>query len=261
MLDRKPGMRRTACLGVALCIAALATRVQATPAELWATNAAASCEGLTLGWTPPLGELSAMLRAGMRPAAGPVKGHGLLLLFVVTCQHSSIGRYAAGRFTLAALIVPILRPVDGYGIPVSNARGWAVIPEVMGSRTNPVLQLFSRQRFRVTHAAVTFVVDKTPQARKVTVSIMTSQGRIKAWARVSGPAKRFRAVSALLNDRLQAPSVFDGPESAVRWDHGISRVSIRGDTWVSRLRLDSAPNLVMLDEHFIWSFLFSHPEH
>ncbi len=229
----------------------------AAPPESWVATAKAACKGLTVGWTPTLAALQHVVGPRWRPAQGPVKGHGVLLLFATSCSRSRIGKTESGAFTLGAVIVPVENPADTHGIHQSNVHGWAVVPDALGPAASPVLQLFKRHAFAVTDAKVTLTIHSTAKGRRASMSFVTSKGRMQIHALVSGPAKRFHYVSALAGTDASIFSVFTGPESASRQAQGSAEVSTRGDTWVSRLNLDAKPKIVTLDQDFVWAFNFS----
>ena len=229
----------------------------AAPPESWTTTSKAACKGLTVGWTPPLAALQHVVGPRWRPAQGPVKGHGVLLLFATSCPRSRIGKTESGAFTLGAVIVPVENPADTHGIHQSNEHGWAVVPDALGTAASPVLRLFKRHAFAVTDANVTLAIHNTAKGNQASMSFVTSKGRMQIHALVFGPAKRFDYVSALAGTNASIFSVFTGPESATRQSQGSAEVSTRGDTWVSRLNLDAQPKIVTLDQDFVWAFNFS----
>lgn len=229
----------------------------ATASESWITTSHAACQGLTIGWTPTLASLKQIVGPRWQPARGPVKDHGILLLFATSCPQSRIGRTATGPFTIGALIVPVEKPIDTHGVQQSNGHGWAVIPEAFGSVENPVMQLFKRHGFGVTHAKVTLTVHSTVKGNQVSMSFVTPKGRMQIHALVSGETKRFDYISALAGTNPLIFSLFTGPESASRQAQGTATVTAHGDTWISRLGLDEKPKMVMLDRDFVWSFRFS----
>ncbi|MGH8320679.1 MAG: hypothetical protein ACRESX_04780 [Gammaproteobacteria bacterium] len=229
----------------------------AAQAEHWITTSKNPCEGLTIGWTPPLAALQKVIGPRWQPAQGPVKGHGILLLFATSCPQSHIGKHASGPFTIGAVIIPVQTPKDTHGIQQSNEHGWAVVPDAFGPASGPVMQLFKRHGFAVTDAKVTLVIHKTAKGSKASMSFVTAQGHIEVCALVSGTAKRFDIISALAGTSGSVFSLFTGPESASRQAQGTAIVTSQGDTWVSRLGLDAKPRIVTLDQGFIWSFRFS----
>ncbi|MGH8307124.1 MAG: hypothetical protein ACRER0_02535 [Gammaproteobacteria bacterium] len=228
----------------------------AAQAEHWITTSKNPCEGLTIGWTPPLAALQKVIGPRWQPAQGPVKGHGILLLFATSCPQSHIGKHATGPYTIGAVIIPVQTPKDTRGIRQSNSHGWAVIPDAFGPASGPVMQLFKHHGFAVTDAKVTLVIHKTAKGNQASMSFATAQGRIEVRAMVSGSAKRFDIVSALAGNDPSRFSLFTGQESYSRQEQGTAVVTAHGDTWVSHLGLDTKPRLVTLDQAFIWSFRF-----
>lgn len=245
--------------GVMLAAAVLfmGLHTAAASPESWVTTSKAACKGLTVGWTPTLAALQHVVGPRWRPAQGPVKGHGVLLLFATSCPRSRIGKTESGAFTLGAVIVPVENPTDTHGIHQSNGHGWAVVPDVLGATAGPVMQLFKRHGFEVTDAKVTLNVRSTAKGEQARMRFVTSKGRMQIHALVSGPAKRFDQVSALAGIGQSVFSVFTGPESASRQAQGTAEVTAHGDTWVSRLHLDAKPKIVTLDQDFVWAFNFS----
>ncbi|MGH8283734.1 MAG: hypothetical protein ACRESE_07815 [Gammaproteobacteria bacterium] len=229
----------------------------AAPAETWITASKSPCEGLTIGWTPPFAALQKVIGPRWQPTQGPVKGHGILLVFATSCPQSLIGKSGSGSFTIGAVIIPVQTPKDTHGIQQSNGHGWAVIPDAFGPVSGPVMQLFKRHGFSITNAKVTLSVHETPKGNEASMSFVTAQGRIEVRALVSGPTKRFDIVSALAGNDPSQFSLFTGHESYSRQEHGTAVVTSRGDTWISRLWLDAKPKIVTLDQDFVWSFQFS----
>jgi len=250
-------MARSVSVILAVSLLFVGIRPGMAAAESWVTTSKAPCKGLTVGWTPTLAALRQVVGPRWQPAPGPVKDHGILLLFATSCPGSEIGKTASGAFTLGAVIVPVETPVDIHSIHQSNAHGWAVVPDVLGTTAGPVMQLFKRQGFASTDAKVTLSVHSTAKGEQARMRFVTPHGQMWIRALVSGPAKRFDHVSALAGTGQAVFSVFTGPESASRQAQGTVEVSARGDTWVSRLHLDSRPKIVTLDRDFVWAFNFS----
>ncbi|MGA9852658.1 MAG: hypothetical protein WBR15_06975 [Gammaproteobacteria bacterium] len=251
-------MNKTHRLMLVLCLFVTGLCTAATaPSESWVTTSKAPCDGLTIGWTPRLDVLQKALGSRWQPAEGPVKGHGILLLFATSCPQSHIGKIASGPFTIGAVIIPVQTPKDTHGVQQSNGHGWAVIPDALGPASGAVMHLFKRHGFAVTDAKVALGIHKTPKGNETSMSFMTAEGNIEVRALILGPAKRFGYVSALAGANPSVFSLFTGSESASRQAQGTATVTAQGNTWVSRLGLDAKPKMVMLDQGFIWSFQFS----
>ena len=229
----------------------------AAPPETWAISNKAACKGLTVSWTPTLANLQLLVGQRWHPAPSPVPGHGILLLFATSCPQSHIGNKPTGAFTIGAVIVPVENPEDTHGIQLTNGHGWAVITDVLGVESNPVMQLFKRHGFAVTDAKVTLRLHRGTKDIEPTVSIVTPAGHMGVHAQVTGPAKRFDIVSALAGNDASIFSLFTGTESYSRQDQGTAIVTSGGKSLVSDLGLEAKPTKVMLDQDFIWSFRFS----
>lgn len=246
--------------GVILAFGLLAVGMHtasAAPPETWAISNKAACTGLTVSWTPTLANLQLMVGLHWHPAPGPVPGHGILLLFATSCSQSHIGNKPTGAFTIGAVIVPVENPEDTHGVQLTNGHGWAVITEVFGQESSPVMQLFKRHGFSVTDAKVTLRMHKGAKDFEPTASIVTPDGHMGVHAQVSGQAKRSDIVSALAGKDPAIFSLFTGTESYSRQEQGTAIVTADGATLVSRLGLEAKPTKVMLDLNFIWSFKFS----
>lgn len=250
-------MAKTGSVILAVSLVFAGIRPGMAAAESWVTTSKAPCKGLTVGWTPTLAALRQVVGPRWQPAPGPVKDHGILLLFATACPGSKIGKTASGTFTMGAVIVPVETPANTHGIQQSNTHGWAVVPDVLGAAAGPVMQLFKRQGFEVTDAKVTLNIHSTAKGEQARMRFVTRYGQMQIRALISGPAKRFDHVSALAGTGQSAFSVFTGPESAARQAQGMAEVTAHGDTWVSRLHLDSRPKIVTLDRDFVWAFNFS----
>ncbi len=246
--------------GVILAISLFVAGMQlasASPLETWAISNKAACKGLTVGWTPTIPDLQLMVGQHWHPAPGPVPGHGILLLFATSCPQSHIGNKPTGAFTIGAVIVPVENPEDTHSIQLTNGHGWAVITDVLGAETSPVMQLFKRHGFSVTDAKVKLTMHKGAKDIEPTVSIVTPAGHMGVHTQVTGPAKRFDIISALAGNDPAIFSLFTGAESYSRQEQGTAIVTSGGETLVSRLGLEAKPTKVMLDHDFIWSFQFS----
>ncbi|MGH8397205.1 MAG: hypothetical protein ACRETA_03020 [Gammaproteobacteria bacterium] len=229
----------------------------ASPAEHWITTSKSPCEGLTIGWTPPLAALQKVIGQRWEPAKGPVNEHGILLLFAASCPLSHIGKHVTGPFTIGAVIIAVQTPKDTHGVKQTNGHGWAVVPEAFGPASGPVMQLFKRHGFAVMDAKVMLDVHKTTKGNQANMSFVTAHGRIEVRAFASEQTKRFDYVSALASTNASVFSLFTGPESALRQAQGTATVTAQGDTLVSQLGLDATPRIVTLDHDFVWDFKFS----
>jgi hypothetical protein len=251
-------MKKLSSMIILVCLCMTGMRVaSAAPTENWVISSKSACEGLTVSWTPTRANLQLMVGQHWTPAPGPVPGHGVLLLFAVDCPQSHIGNKPTGAFTIGAVIVPVEPPEDTHGIKLTNGHGWAVITDVLGPETSPVMQLFKRHGFAVTDAKVTLRMHKAKEDNEPTVSIVTQAGHMGVHAQVTGPAKRFDIVSALAGNDPTIFSLFTGTEAYSRQEQGVAIVTSGGETLASRLGLDAKPTKVMLDQSFIWTFKFS----
>jgi hypothetical protein len=251
-------MKKLSSMIISVCLCMTGMRAaSAAPPENWVISANSACEGLTASWTPTLANLQLMVGQHWTPAPGPVPGHGVLLLFAVACPQSHIAKKPTGAFTIGAVIVPVEPPEDTHGIKLTNGHGWAVITDVLGPETSPVMQLFKRHGFAVTDAKVTLRMHKAKEDNEPTVSIVTQAGHMGVHAQVTGPAKRFDIVSALAGNNPSRFSLFTGPESASRQEQGTAIVTAGGDTLVSRFDMAQKPGKVMFDRDFTWAFRFS----
>jgi len=241
---------------ISLFVMGMQTASAASP-DTWAISSKVACKGLTVSWTPTLANLQLLVGQHWHPAPGPMPGHGILLLFTTSCSQSHIGNKATGAFTIGVVIVPAENPEDTHGIKLTNGHGWAVIADVLGPESSPVMQLFKHYGFAVTDAKVTLRMHGGAKDIEPSASIVTPEGHMEVHAQVSGPAKRFDIVSALAGNDPAIFSLFTGTESASRQEQGTAMVTAGGETWVSRLGLEAKPTKVMFDQDFIWSFRFS----
>lgn len=252
-------MRRFLLIAPLLAVA-LNAGASAPAAEDWQIPPSAPCAGFTLGWTPPLAGLAKLVGTGSTPAPGPVRGHGLLMLFVTRCPASRIAGHASGPFTLAAIIIPLQRAA-APGVDASRAGHAAAIPVIQAATDSPAARLFARHAFAVQPADVSLRVTDMADGKRATLAIRTAKGDLQAQADFTRSAKpRNIPMSLLTNAGTTRIGVITGPESSQRYETTTARVDGDGENFLTRYGLKGPPAMASLDTDFVWNFRFLPPQ-
>jgi len=228
----------------------LATR-SPNATSLWATDSAAPCTGLTVGWWVDARRLQPLV--GVRGVVAPrADGKGLVLVFATTCPRSTIDGGATGPIALGAVIVR-LKPRTDSG-PEAQVR-WSSLPLAYGPPAAPVTELFRRYGFAGGTGPVTLQFDTVGGRLRGQFAIETADGKVSATAILVDSAAPFAIASALTSG--DSTGMFAGPEWAVR-HFGTAVVQSSGKTILSDLGITGPPDIAALDVGFGWRFTFSH---
>ncbi|HEX5435918.1 MAG TPA: hypothetical protein VFW98_02075 [Gemmatimonadaceae bacterium] len=258
-------LTRVVGLAVVLIVAVGAARIVTPPsaprqgAEQWAIADSAPCAGLTIRWAVPLAELRRVVGAGVQPAAGPVAGTGLLLLFTTTCSGSTIGGRPTGAFVSTHVIIPIAPPrAPGVQRLVHDVNGWIAIPTTIVAAHGPVGTLFRQHGFTVDSGHAVLTIEPAPRGSRAHLVLTTPGGRLEATATFADSARRFTSITGIVGGSMHARALAHGPEHSMRRSGGRAQVSVRGRTVLSGLHPVGAP-VAVLDTDFAWSFAFERP--
>lgn len=229
---------------------ALATA--ASSQQTWAISAEQPCIGLSAIWTPPLSALKALVKP-WTPAQGPMKGHGVFVLFVTRCQQSAIDKRRTGPSIVGAALVAI-KPPPGVTAAKARAAHWAAIVNVYGDPASDVVKLFARHGFAVTPARLELNAGRASLAD--TFSIVTGGARIELRATFESKSAPMSHRTVMLGANGPGIGEVTGAESSIRQSNGNGTVAMSGDSLPVRLELAPKPDRVVLDTDFRWRFVF-----
>lgn len=219
--------------------------------SVWATDSAAPCTGLTVGWWVDARRLQPLV-GGRGTVASRADGRGLVLVFATTCPRTTIDGDATGPIALGAVIIRLAPRVDSG--PGAQVR-WSSLPLAYGPPAAPVTELFRRYGFAGGTGPVTVQFDTVGGRLRGQFAIETREGKISAAAILADSAAPFAITSALMSG--DSTGVFGGPEWATR-HLGTAVVESTGKTVLSDLGITAAPDIAALDVGFGWRFVFSH---
>ena len=222
------------------------------PSAVWATDSAAPCAGLTVGWHVAATKLQALVGSRGTVAADST-GRGLVLLFVTTCPRSTIDGRPTGP---AALGVAIVRLAPQTDTTLTLGTRWSAVPAAYGPARAPVTRLFQRFGYYMATGTVSLLADASGGGRRVRYVIQTATGRVEATAVIADSVSHFALSGALIATGTPRPGRFAGPEWATRRG-GTATVRATGVTLLSRLGITTAPDVVAYDTGFGWRFNFS----
>ncbi|MGB9429216.1 MAG: hypothetical protein WCC11_04970 [Gammaproteobacteria bacterium] len=232
----------------------------ASGAETWDIAPQKSCVGLTAGWARPLPELSKLVGPQWKPAPGPVKGQGLVLLFLTACPDSSYAGKATGRFSGAFVLVPVEQNTPAGAPPASNTHGIAVL-EAAGKPGTPVMKLFRSHDIPISDARVSLDARGNANGKHAKAVIHFAQGTLTLDAEMLPEILPYKSVNTVAVRVTPAGVLFSGPESSTRYAKGEGKLHTSGETWAERYQLEGAPVFVTLDTDFIWNFAFQTAPH
>lgn len=235
-----------------LVLLAAASASAQSPAAVWATDSAAPCAGLTVGWHVPASTLQPVVGARGTVDADP-SGRGVVLLFATTCPGSTIDGRGTGPAALGAAIVR-LAPQTDSSLPAQTR--WSAVPAAYGPAGEPVTRLFERSGFQMATGRVSLRADSSGGARRVTFTIETAAGTVEATALIGDSVSRFDLTGALIATDAPHPGRFAGREWATRRG-GTATVRATGATLLFRLGITAPPDIVAFDTGFGWRFTFS----
>ena len=246
-------MRRNTVLCVLLLVICLGSA--ANGAEIWSISTLHPCTGLTAGFARPLAALSRLVGPRWQPAPGPVKGQGLVLLFVTVCPDSRYAGKPTGPFSGAFVLVPVeQKPTAGR-----ETHAIAVL-QVAGSAGKPVMKLFGSRDIPTMDARVSLVTSDDANGKHAQAIIHSAHGRLTLDAQFEPVTQSMKSTDTTAVRVSPPGAVFRGPESATRYAKGIAQAHATDKTWLQRYQLGT-PLFVTLDTDFIWDFDFTKTPH
>ncbi|MDE2460138.1 MAG: hypothetical protein KGL98_02730, partial [Gammaproteobacteria bacterium] len=214
----------------------------------WAISAQQPCTGLTAGFARPLADLSDIVGPRWQPAPGPVKGQGLVLLFVTTCPNSIYAGKPTGSFSSAFVLLPVMQLE-----PAGKQTHAIAVLQAAGPSGTAVMNLFHTHGIHIMNAQVSLAVHDADHAKHAEVVIRTAQGTLTLDADLQPLTQPYKSTNTLAVRVAPAGALFNGPESSVRYAKGEAEAHTVNDTWVQRYQLEK-PLFVTLDTDFIWKF-------
>ena len=242
-------MRRNTVLCVLLL--AICMGSAASAAEVWSISTQHPCTGLTAGFARPLAALSRLVGPHWQPAPGPVKGQGLVLLFVTACPDSSYAGKSTGSFSGAFVLVPVKQKA-----PAARETHAIAVLQAAGAAGKPVVKLFRNRDIPVMDARVSLVTRGDANGKHAEAIVHFAHGILTLDAQfepVTRPMKSANTTAV----RVSPPgTVFSGPESSIRYAKGKAQAHATQKTWLQRYKLGT-PLFVTLDTDFTWDFEFA----
>ncbi|MGH8362157.1 MAG: hypothetical protein ACRESQ_02265 [Gammaproteobacteria bacterium] len=227
----------------------------------WTISAQRPCTGLTAGWAKPLAELNKLVGPNWQAAPGPVKGAGLVLLFIASCPDSSYAGKSTGRFSSAFVLVPVEPVVLDASAPMPVNAHWIAVLGVAGISGTPVMNLFQGHGIPVTQARVSLTSRAFAKGKRAAGTIHFRHGTLALgaeWQPVTKPMTSTDTTAV----RVSPPGVlFNGPESSTRYAEGKGSNRSTGTTWLTQFALKGDPLFVTLDTDFTWNFAFRPAPH
>lgn len=227
----------------------------ANAAETWAISAQHPCTGLTAGFARPLSDLAKLVGPHWQPAPGPVKGQGLVLLFVTACPDSTYAGKSTGPFSSAFLLVPVEERA-----PAASETHAIVVLRAAGRQGSSVMKLFHRHGIPVSNARISLTVHDTAGAKRAESVMVFAQGRLTLNAEMQPKTQAYKSLKTLAVRAKPAGVLFSGPESSTRYAHGKATSRTSGRSWLQHYKLGT-PLFVTLDTDFIWNFDFTQAPH
>lgn len=242
-------MRRNIVLGLLV----LATVIWGTAngAEVWAISAQHPCTGLTVGFARPMADLSDLVGPHWQPAPGPVKGQGLVLLFITTCPDSTYAGKSTGAFSSAFVLVPVTELA-----PAGKQTHAIAVLQAAGPSGSAVMSLFREHGIHIMNARVSLVVHDAGNSKHAEAVIRTARGILTLDADIQPMTQKYKSDNTLAVRVTPAGVLFNGPESSTRYAKGKAEAHATNDTWLQRYQLGK-PLFVTLDTDFIWNFDFT----
>lgn len=227
----------------------------ANAAGTWAISPQHPCTGLTAGFARPLSDLAKLVGPHWRPAPGPFKGQGLVLLFVTACPDSAYAGKPTGPFGSAFILVPVKERTPS----TSETHAIAVL-RAAGRQGSPVMKLFHNHGIPVSNARISLTVHDAAGLTRAETIMDFTQGRLTLDAEMQPKTQAYKSLKTLAVRAEPAGILFSGPESSTRYAHGKATAHASGRTWLERYKLGT-PLFVTLDTDFIWSFDFTQALH
>jgi hypothetical protein len=246
-------MRRSVVLAILLLTAAISSATYG--AEAWSISAQRPCTGLTVGFAKPLAELNQLVGLHWQAAPGPVKGQGLVLLFVTTCPDSSAAGKSTGAFSGAFVLVPVEQKAQAE----KQTHAIAVL-RATGRVGTPVMKLFRSHGIPVGDASVSLEINGHSNGERAQAVIHSAQGTLTIDADMLPETRPYKSDNTIAVRVKPAGILFSGPESSTRYAGGKAVAHAVADTWLKRYELGT-PLFVTLDTDFLWDFDFSEMPH
>ena len=222
----------------------------------WTISKQQPCTGLTAGWAKPLAELNKLVGPHWQAAPGPVKGQGLVILFIPVCPDSRYAGKSTGPFSGAFVLVPVRETTPS----ASQTHAIAVL-EVAGNAGISVMKLFQSHGIPVSRARVSLTVHDLAKGKRAESVLHLAHGTLVLDAEMQPITQPMKSTDTTAV-RVSPPSVlFNGPESSTRYAKGRGEAHGTGSTWLTQFGLKGNPLFVTLDTSFIWNFAFQPAPH
>ena len=231
---------------LAICVGSAANG-----AQVWSNSTQRPCTGLTAGFARPLAALSRLVGPHWQPAPGPVKGQGLVLLFVTACPDSSYAGKSTGPFSGAFVLVPVEQKA-----PAGDQTHAIAVLQAAGLSGKPIMKLFRSREVPVTDARVSLVTRDDANGIHAEATVHFAHGTLTLDAQFAPVAKPMKSADTTAVRVLPPGTVFSGPESSTRYAKGKVHAHATGRTWLQRYKLGT-PAFVTLDTDFTWDFDFT----
>lgn len=219
-------------------------------AQVWSISARQPCTGLTVGFAKPLAELNKSVGPHWQAAPGPVKGSGLVLVFIATCPNSSYNGKTTGAFGSAFVLVPVEQSTT------AGAQTHAIaVLQAAGKSGTPVMKLFRSHGIPVTNAQVSLTVHNLADGKQVVSAIRTIRGVLGFDALMESATQPMKSTDTTAVLVSPPAMLFSGPESSTRYAKGKAELHADARAWLAQYHL-GAPLFVTLDTDFIWKFAF-----
>ena len=249
------------CTMILCGLLALGIGTAANADAAWTISAQRPCTGLTAGWAKPLSEVNKLVGPQWRAALGPVKGAGLVLVFIASCPDSSYAGKATGRFSSAFVLVPVEPVVLDASAPMPANAHWIAVLAAAGKPGTPVMRLFHSNGIPVARAQVSLTLHALAKGKQAKSVLRFARGTVivdAEWQPVTKPMN----ISDTTAVRVSPPGVlFNGPESSTRYAEGKAYSRSTGATWLTKFGLKGNPLFVTLDTNFTWNFAFQPVPH
>jgi len=246
-------MRRNIVLGLLLLATAIASN--ASGAGIWMISARQPCTGMTAGFAKPLAELDKAVGPHWQAAPGPVKGSGLVLVFIAACPNSSFGGKATGKFSSAFVLVPVEQSA-----PAGAQTHAIAVLQAAGKSRASVMQLFRNHGIPVTDAKVSLVVRGLADGKQAVSIIHTTNGTLTLDAHMEPVTQPMNSTDTTAVRVAPPGMLFNGPESSTRYAKGKAEMRADARSWLQRYQLGT-PLFVTVDTDFIWNFQFTEMPH
>lgn len=249
------------CTMILCGLLALGIGTAASADAAWTISAQRPCTGLTAGWAKPLGDLNKLVGPQWRAALGPVKGAGLVLVFIASCPDSSYAGKATGRFSSAFVLVPVEPVVLDASAPMPANAHWIAVLAAAGKPGTPVLRLFHSNGIPVARAQVSLTLHESAKGRRAESRLRFAHGTLVVDAEWQPVTKPMNSTDTTAVRVSPAGVLFNGPESSTRYAEGKGYNRSTGATWLTQFALKGDPLFVTLDTDFTWNFAFRPAPH